>query len=67
MDDGYTWQQGESLVDLIEPERIQQIKADEIKRREAVKARRKPETLAEMFTGEYDDWDNDEGCLICHL
>jgi len=38
----------------------------EAKRKEAALAHRKPQTLAEMFTGEYEDWD-DDGCLICHL
>ena len=66
-EEGYTWQQGESLSELIHPDRIQQIKEGERKRKEAARARRKPQTLAEMFTGEYDDWDDDEGCLICHL
>lgn len=32
--DGYTWNQGESLADLIRPERIRQIKLDVIKRQE---------------------------------
>lgn len=67
VEEGYTWQHGESLSELIHPDRIKQIKEDEIKRREAAIARRKPKTLAEMFTGEYEDWDNDDGCLICHL
>ena len=35
--DGYTWNQGESLEDLIKPERIRQIKLDAIKKQEAKK------------------------------
>lgn len=67
VEEGFTWQQGESLAELIQPDRIQEIKEGEIKRREAALARRKPQTLAEMFTGDLEDWDEDEGCLICHL
>ena len=67
LEEGYTWQQGESLVELIAPERIREIKEGEKKRKEAALARRKPRTLAEIFTGEYEDWDDDNGCLICHL
>lgn len=33
--DGYTWNQNESLADLIKPERIRQIKLDAIKKQEA--------------------------------
>ena len=36
---GYTWIQGESLADLIKPERIRQIKLDAIKKQEAKKAK----------------------------
>ncbi len=32
---GYTWNQNESLADLIKPERIRQIKLDAIKKQEA--------------------------------
>lgn len=67
VDDGYTWQQNESLSELIHPDRINQIKEEETKRREAIIKRRKPQTLAEIFTGEYEDWDDNDGCLICHL
>jgi len=67
VDEGYTWQQGESLNDIIQPERIREIMEGEAKRKEAAFARRKPQTLAEIFTDEYEDWDEDEGCLICHL
>ena len=39
--DGYTWNQGESLADLIKPERIRQIKLDVIKRQEENKKQNK--------------------------
>ncbi len=50
--DGYTWNQGESLVDLIKPERIHQIKLDVIKRQEENKKQNKGTTLADIFDDE---------------
>lgn len=47
--DGYTWNQGESLADLIKPERIRKIKLDIIKRQEENRKKEKGTTLAELF------------------
>ncbi len=47
--DGYTWNQGESLADLIKPERVRKIKLDVIKRQEENKAKQKGTTLADLF------------------
>ena len=47
--DGYTWNQNESLADLIKPERIRQIKLDIIRRQKESKANNKGITLAEIF------------------
>lgn len=63
----YTWSQSESLEELSRPERVEEIKREEVKRRAAAVARRKPKTLAEIFTGETDDFDDEHACLICHL
>lgn len=63
----YTWSQRESLDELAQPERIQQIRREEEKRKAQAAARRQPKTLAEMFTGEMGDPDEAQGCLICHL
>lgn len=65
-EEGFTWQQGESLDDIAKPERIKQIRENHEKRQQQMAARRKPKTLLEMFTGEYEEED-DQGCLICHL
>lgn len=67
LDEGYTWVQGESLDDIVA--RGDQIKQDEMKRKAQALERRKknPRTLAEMFTGEIDDPEDEAGCLICHL
>lgn len=66
-EEGYTWAQKESLVQLASPERVAQIKENDAKRQEWAAARRKPKTLAEAFTGELGDPDDEQGCLICHL
>uniref|UniRef100_UPI003FEE7E99 phosphoadenosine phosphosulfate reductase n=1 Tax=Prevotella sp. TaxID=59823 RepID=UPI003FEE7E99 len=50
--DGYTWNQGESLADLIKPERVKQIKLDVIKRQEENKKQNKGTTLADIFGDE---------------
>ena len=47
--DGYTWIQGESLSNLIRPERIRQIKLDVIKKQEAAKAHNQGTTLVDVF------------------
>lgn len=67
LEENYTWQEGESLAELIRPDRVQEIREREAKRKAAAAARRKPKTLAEMFTGEWDEWDEETGCLICQL
>ena len=60
--DGYTWNQNESLEEMIRPERIRQIKLDAIKKQEA---KRKAGTglLVDMF----DDDDNDAFCANCFI
>ena len=63
----YTWVQHESLGELSRPERIEQIKEEDAKRKVQAAARRRPRTLAEAFTGEYENTDESNGCLICHL
>ena len=47
--DGYTWNQNESLADLIKPERIRQIKLDIIKRQKESKANNKGSTLVDIL------------------
>jgi 3'-phosphoadenosine 5'-phosphosulfate sulfotransferase (PAPS reductase)/FAD synthetase len=58
---GYTWNQGETLEDLIQPERIRQIKLDQIKRKEAKKKNTKSDLLIDMFD---DDEINCANCFI---
>lgn len=66
-EEDYTWAEGESLAELSDPERVEEIREQEAKRRERAAARRRPQTLVEAFTGEHDDLDDLDGCLMCHL
>jgi hypothetical protein len=52
--DGYTWNQGESLADLIKPERIRQIKLDAIKRQEQKVKKNSNSLLVDMFADNSD-------------
>lgn len=64
---GYTWAHGESLEQLEDPRRVEEIKRKDCERSEREAARRRPRTLAEAF-GVADPQDDDSvGCLICHL
>lgn len=56
----YTWQNGESLEELAQPERLAQI------RRKDAKLDRHGITLADVFATDDDDED-DRACLICEL
>lgn len=47
--DGYTWNQNESLADLIKPDRIRQIKLDIIKKQKANQKTNKGTTLADIL------------------
>ncbi len=66
-EENYTWSQSESLDALSQLERTLQIKSEEETRRLRALSRKRPITLAEMFTGELTDPDDEQGCLICHL
>ena len=63
----YTWNQGESLDELANPDRIAQIKEDYEKRksREA-KAFKGNQKLKDIWNGDLDDGE-EIACTICHL
>lgn len=63
----YTWSQGESLVQLEDAKRIQEIKerhAKSSKMRSRLQPGRK---LHQVFASVLDEEDDSEPCLICHL
>jgi 3'-phosphoadenosine 5'-phosphosulfate sulfotransferase (PAPS reductase)/FAD synthetase len=66
----FTWSMGESLTDLIRPQRIAQIKADYETRRERLRRKRPLNPLSARPPETIDDiYGIDEasgGCVICH-
>ena len=60
--DGYTWNQGESLAELIKPDRIRQIKLDAIKRQELKAKKESKVLLVDMFAD-----DSDILCANCFI
>ena len=72
LEDGspFTWSMGESLLDLIRPERVAQIKADYEARRERLRRKRPVNPLSGRSPETIDDvYGIDEasgGCVICH-
>jgi 3'-phosphoadenosine 5'-phosphosulfate sulfotransferase (PAPS reductase)/FAD synthetase len=59
--DGYTWCQDEKLSDLIEPQRMQQIKEDYIKR-----TNRSASSQSKLLVDILDDSEG-EGCISCFV
>ena len=59
--DGYTWMQSERLEELIQPERIKQIKEDHLKRLEKLRDKR-TDKLIDIL-----DDDSEEGCAVCFI
>lgn len=59
--DGYTWMQDETLADIIKPERIDQIKRDQIKRNNRKEGSKSPYLLDIL-----DDAEG-EGCATCFI
>ena len=66
----FTWTQGDSLIELIEPERVEQIKLDYERRRERLRRKRPVNPLSGKSADTIDDiYGVDEasgGCVICH-
>ena len=64
----FTWSQGESLVELEQPERIEQIRADHMERLERMRSRVQPNPLRpDREPLDIDDlYGNAKVCLACH-
>lgn len=67
----FTWSQGESLTELEQPARMEQIRTEHIIRMQRKIERRENVTLLELFkdadAGEAAEDDDDQGCLVCQL
>ncbi|MBY5760168.1 phosphoadenosine phosphosulfate reductase family protein [Rhizobium leguminosarum] len=66
----FTWSQGESLLELVEPARVAQIKTDYDKRRDRLRRARPVNPLSGRSVDSVDDiYGIDEasgGCVVCH-
>jgi 3'-phosphoadenosine 5'-phosphosulfate sulfotransferase (PAPS reductase)/FAD synthetase len=60
--DGYTWMQGETLHELIQPKRVQQIKEEYMKRTERIAKNKKSPYLVDIL-----DEAEGEGCASCFI
>lgn len=60
--DGYTWIQDEPLSDLIQPERIEQIKEEYIKRKKRIETKKQSPYLLDIL----EDTE-EEGCASCFI
>ena len=67
-DSPFTWTQGESLIELSNPERIKKIKTEHVKRLKRLEARRPQNPLrpdAEPIDMD-DIYGQSKGCITCH-
>jgi 3'-phosphoadenosine 5'-phosphosulfate sulfotransferase (PAPS reductase)/FAD synthetase len=62
--DNFYWSDNESLNDLMDPQRIEQIKIEFVQRQQRAPKHRSNSTLKNIFE---ENEPNEEGCLICHL
>jgi len=62
----FTWSQGESLDELSQPERVEEIKAGHEKAMQRERKARPNRPLVEIFSEVLDDEDDLEACTICH-
>jgi 3'-phosphoadenosine 5'-phosphosulfate sulfotransferase (PAPS reductase)/FAD synthetase len=67
----FTWSSNESLAELEQPARMEQIKREHVIRIERKIARKENATLAEVFAQDVEveapEDDDDQGCLVCQL
>jgi hypothetical protein len=61
----YSWVQGESLVELAKPERVEQIKREFEERISRQSGHMADKALRDVFSGE--EQEQSPGCTICHL
>ena len=64
----FSWSSNESLQELMQPDRINQIKDEYLKRKTRLETKHKPnEPLMNIFIEQNFDDVDDSSCLICHL
>jgi 3'-phosphoadenosine 5'-phosphosulfate sulfotransferase (PAPS reductase)/FAD synthetase len=62
----YTWSDKESLAELADPARVEEIKEAQKKALEEKRKRRPNRPLLEVLEEVYDDEDDDQPCSFCH-
>lgn len=63
----FTWSARESLSELIQSERTQQVKQEHLTRQEQRKRTKTVMSLVDVFSDQDYDENEGESCLICHL
>ncbi len=63
----FTWSQSESLEELEQPARAEEIKRRHLKVLNAEQGTQPDRPLVEILADVYDAEDDDEPCLVCHL
>ena len=63
----YTWNQAESLSELEDADRVQEIKAKHDKAMKSKQSEQKGARLFQIFSETLDDEDDTEPCLVCSL
>ena len=63
----FTWSQGESLDELAQPERADEIRRKHLKVLNTERAARPDRPLFEILTEAHDQEGDEDACLICHL
>lgn len=63
----YTWIPGESLQELIQPKRVEEVKAHHQARLASPEKAAPNAPLSKIFRINIDDLGDDSSCLICHL
>jgi len=63
----FTWGRKESLEELARPKRIDEMKGNHVKILQAERSAEPDRPLLEILADVYDEDNEDQGCLICHL
>ncbi len=65
--DGFTWSEGESLNEMVHPDRVAEIERKHAKAMAREAGRRSHLRLVEVFEDVLDEDDDEQPCIICSL
>lgn len=63
----YTWNQNESLEDLEKPERLEEIREKHLRSMQTTKSAKPGDSLFKILSAAFDEEDDSEPCMICHV